>query len=186
MQIRIARPTDAKQIAEIYRPYVDYTCYTFEIEAPNEAEFIRRMAEIQSFFPFFVCEEEGRILGYAYAHRFHERAAFGWSCETSVYVDCHVQKKGVGHRLYEALLEALKAQGFAKAYAVLGCPNEPSERFHLREGFVTEGELPNVGFKHGGWHAVLYMGKVLNDMSGELPPPRAFSEIQDERNGKVK
>ena len=99
MPVRLATPMDAPQLADIYRPYVEYTCFTFETEAPNAGVFAQRIAQTLAFFPYFVFEEEGRVLGYAYAHRFHERAAFDWSCETSVYVDCRRRQGGVGHAL---------------------------------------------------------------------------------------
>ena len=96
MPVRLATPMDAPQLADIYRPYVEYTCFTFETEAPDAGVFAQRIAQTLAFFPYFVFEEEGRVLGYAYAQRFHERAAFDWSCETSVYVDCR-------HRLCQGL-----------------------------------------------------------------------------------
>lgn len=179
MPVRLATPMDAPQLAEIYRPYVEYTCFTFETEAPNAGVFAQRIAQTLAFFPYFVFEEEGCVLGYAYAHRFHERAAFDWSCETSVYVDCRHRQGGVGHALYGRLLPALGRMGFAKAYAVLGCPNPISERFHLAEGFALEAELPDVGFKHGAWHSVKYFALTLNQPAGPLARPRAYKEEQE-------
>ena len=38
-------------------------------------------------YPYLVCEADGKILAYAYAHRFHERAAYQWDAELSVYVE---------------------------------------------------------------------------------------------------
>ncbi len=177
MFIRLAAPDDAAAIAEIYRPYVENTSYTFEYEAPDAGEYRARMEKIQAFFPFFVYEEDGRLLGFAYAHFFHERAAFQWACETSVYVDMSARGRGVGHALYKELLPALADMGFCKAYAVLGCPNEASERFHLREGFVREGELKDIGFKLGGWHDVLYLAKTLRAPSVAPTPPRPYTAL---------
>lgn len=43
------------------------------------------------------------IIGYAYVGRLHERAAYDWSVETSIYVDRGAQKQGLGRQLYERL-----------------------------------------------------------------------------------
>ena len=85
--------------------------------------------------------------------------------------------KGVGRAVYSALLEALQKQGFTKAYAVLGCPNEPSEAFHAALGFTLEGELPDVGYKHDGWHATKYMARILNEPKRNMAPPRPFQSL---------
>ncbi|MFQ8952889.1 MAG: N-acetyltransferase family protein [Oscillospiraceae bacterium] len=38
-------------------------------------------------YPYLVAEKDGVIAGYAYAGAFVGRAAYDWSCETSIYLD---------------------------------------------------------------------------------------------------
>ena len=38
-----------------------------------------------SVYPYIVCEEDGVPVGYAYASRLYERAAYAWAVELSVY-----------------------------------------------------------------------------------------------------
>ena len=63
------------------------------------------------YFPYLKAVEDGKILGYAYVSPFKERAAYGWSVETSIYVDENVKHKGVGRKLHEVLEAVLKEQG---------------------------------------------------------------------------
>lgn len=177
MRIRSAVSEDSCAVAAIYRPYVEKTSVSFEYAAPTDEQYEARIRLVQDFFPFFVCEQEGRIVGFAYAHRLHEREAFSWSCETSIYVAQDRRGSGVGHALYARLLSALKEMGFAKAYAVLGCPNEESRLFHLREGFAEEGELKDVGYKRGAWHSVLYMSRQLNVWDTPPCKPISYAEL---------
>ena len=102
--LRFARPEDAPALLEIYRPYVEETSITFETQVPSEAEFCRRITEISSQFPYLVAEESGVLLGYAYAHPFHERAAYSWTVESSIYVSQAHRGRHIGTMLYRALL----------------------------------------------------------------------------------
>ena len=177
MPLRIAAPGDAPALLAIYTPYVTGSCYTFETEPPTEEEFRERMRGIQRFFPYLVLEENGEILGYAYAHFFHERRAYQWLCETTIYVrqDCH--RNGCATRLYNALLLILAAQGFCDAVAVLGCPNLPSERFHEHMGFTLEMTYPQAGYKQGAWHDVKYYVKHLTARQEQPSDPVPFSSL---------
>lgn len=68
--IRPARLEDASEILKIYEPYIKKTTITFEYEVPSLEEFRGRMTGIIGAYPYLVCEADGKILAYAYAHRF--------------------------------------------------------------------------------------------------------------------
>ena len=70
-------------------------------------------------------------MGYAYAGRFRERAAYDWSVEVSAYVDAEHHRGGIALGLYTSLFAALAVQGFHNAYAGVALPNEASIAFHL-------------------------------------------------------
>ena len=180
MTIREAEVSDAGALSEIYKYYVDNFPYSFEYTAPSSEEFANRIGDISAKFPFFVCEENGEIIGFAYAHQFKERKAYQWVCETSIYAKDGGTQKGVGRLLYEKLLPALKQQGFVKAYAVLGCPNEGSEIFHQKMGFSLEATLPNIGYKLGSWHDIKYYVLELNPFRDDMPEPLAYKQIKME------
>ena len=65
--IRIASEGDVPAILGIYAPYILTTTYTFEYDIPEESEFLTRYRTITNRFPWLVWEENGEILGYAYA-----------------------------------------------------------------------------------------------------------------------
>lgn len=168
--IRLARESDAEELLEIYRPYVETTSITFETEVPTVEEFAGRIRDTLTKFPYLVIEEDGAILGYAYAHPFHQRAAYGWTVESSVYVRQNVRHGHVGSLLYQALMERLERQGIRNVCAVVTVPNEPSMAFHARMGFTSAGILPNFGYKMDEWHGVEYLYRQLGP-TGELPKP---------------
>src|SRR5688572_10439045 len=105
--IRLAGPADAGQIQAIYAPIVERTVISFESEPPDADEMRRRIASYGSYAPWLVCEAGGEILGYAYAGKHQERAAYRWAVNVSVYVGGSARRLGVGRALYAALFELL-------------------------------------------------------------------------------
>lgn len=154
IEIRLANLADAPGIAAIYRPYVEGTVISFELSPPSEAEMASRIVRVLERLPWLVCEQEGTILGYAYAGPHRERDAYQWSVDTSVYVQEDQRRRGLGHALYTELFARLKDQGYYTAYAGITLPNAASVALHERFGFEPVGVYRKVGFKLGRWHDV--------------------------------
>lgn len=149
--LRFATPEDAKSLVEIYHPYVESTAITFEYDVPDADEFRRRICEYASQFPFIIAECDGVPVGYAYAHRFAPRYAYRFSAELSVYVDRSFTGKGVGRRLYSALIELMTLMDYRNLYALISCPNDASFALHSAFGFREVGREHGVGYKFGRW-----------------------------------
>ena len=163
MTIRDARRSDVPAMLAIYAPFVEHTAVSFEYDVPTEAEFARRLEEHQAAFPWLVCEENGRVMGYAYAGRAFERAAYGWNAEISCYLAPELRGRGVGRRLYARIEEILTRLGYYKLFAVVTSANAPSVAFHRTLGFRDAACFRNVGYKQGGWYDVLWLEKTLCD-----------------------
>ena len=84
--LQVAGDGDVFPMLAIYAPYVRDTAITFEYKVPTAAEFGARLHHVLPEYPWLVCRAPGQVLGYAYAHRHMERAAYGWNVECSVYV----------------------------------------------------------------------------------------------------
>jgi L-amino acid N-acyltransferase YncA len=160
MQVRDATADDAAACAAIYAPYVTDTAISFESEPPAPAEMARRMAAAHAWF---VLEDAGRVVGYAYAAPFHPRAAYRWACEVSVYLEPGRRRTGGGRALYEALLSHLAERGFRVAVAGMTLPNDASAGLHRALGFEPVGTYRRIGYKHGRWHDVAWTQLVLAD-----------------------
>ena len=153
--IRRADPErDAAACAEIYAPSVESTPISFELVPPDAAELARRIVKYSATHQFLVAEEGGEVVGYAYACRWAERAAYDWSVETSIYIAAGQQGKGVGRALYAELFDRLRAQGFRVAVAGVTLPNPASIALHESRGFEPIGALRDIGWKEGAWRDV--------------------------------
>ena len=172
--IRLADERDAAAVQAIYAPYVRDTAISFETEPPTVEEIARRIRSVLDHAPWFVCERDGAVIGYAYAARFHARAAYQWTVEVTVYVDRAHHRTSAGLTLYRVLLAALRLQGFRMAVGIITVPNPASIGLHERLGFRREGLLPAIGFKHGRWRDVGWWRLELQ----ELPdPPQALRSL---------
>lgn len=149
--IRNVTPGDARQICCIYNYYIAETTITFEEETLDISEMERRIREISRVHPWIVYEEDGKILGYAYAHTWRSRSAFRYSLESTVYLDPDACGKGLGSKLYACLIEVLKDQGYRMLIGVLTMPNDGSRKLHEKFGFKKVAYYPEVGFKFNKW-----------------------------------
>lgn len=168
MKFRFATPADSRALLTIYSQYMD-TPITFECVLPSEAEFAGRIADFSAEYPYLVCEDGGRIIGYSYAHRLFERAAYQWDAELSVYLDKCAMSHGLGTRMYKILMEILTLQGVKTVYGIVTVPNEKSEKLHEGLGFRRLGTLQNTGYK-AGWHDVAWFEKPLAAYGGGPKP----------------
>ena len=174
--IRPSREGDMAAIAAIYRHHVLHGTASFETEAPDLVEMIRRRADLVGRgMPHLVLEQDGAIRGYAYAGPYRPRAAYRDTVENSVYLAPDAIGLGFGRRLLAALIEACTGLGLRQMVAVVGdSDNLPSIRLHERLGFRRVGTLEAVGFKHGRWLDTVLLQRSLG--AGAGAPPLARTE----------
>ncbi len=179
MTIRSATPDDAPRLLEIYSWYVERTAVSFEYGTPSLEEFRGRMARTMEKYPWLVVEEDGAVLGYAYAGVFKGRAAYDWACETTIYLDRDARGRGLGRALYGALEAELKAMGILNLYACVTWPEAEDEtltlaspRFHARMGYAEVGRFRRCGYKFGRWYDMIWMGKDIGPHDSDPAPVR--------------
>lgn len=157
MTIRAASADDAAAIASIYNYYVTDTIITFEEVIVSADEIARRISDIQNRgLPWIVREEQGRVVGFAYAGPFRKRVAYRFSVETTLYLDITQTGKGFGRQLYAALIEELGLGEFRVAIGSIALPNEASVKLHESFGFVKTAHFSEIGFKFDRWIDVGY------------------------------
>lgn len=184
MEIRFAAEQDSAALLQIYGQYIR-TPVTFEYELPSETSFARRIRDIAAAYPYLVCEEDGRIAGYAYAHRQAERAAYQWNAELSVYLDGAYTGRGLGKRLYGVLIELLRLQGVRTVYALVTVPNERSEGLHRRLGFRHMGTQRSTGYKDGAWRDVAWFEKAIAPYGADPAPLLPIGQVPAEQTAAV-
>ena len=177
--IRVATVSDATAIAEIYAPFVRDTFISFEAEPPTADEMARRISQTLQTHPWLVAEQDGNVIGYAYAGKHRERAAYRWAVDVAIYIRGDKHGAGIGRALYSRLIEIIRAQRFHAAFAGIALPNLISVRLHEAFGFKPIGIYKEVGFKGGEWLDVGWWELILSDAGSNPEEPKPFASIRD-------
>ena len=190
MKIESVTEADAQALLSVYAPYVEHTAVTFEYEVPSPEEFSARILQITAAYPYLkAVDENGAVLGYAYAGRFHPRKAYDWSAEVTVYIRQDMHRRGIGRALYESLEEKLRTMGVCNLNACIAVPREEngedahltlaSPRFHARMGYAPVGTFHCSGYKFHTWYDMVWMEKLIGEHGPEMEPVR-FGQYEKE------
>jgi L-amino acid N-acyltransferase YncA len=164
VKIRNVIASDATSIADMYNHYILNTAISFEEQAVTAADMAQRFEDVQvAGLPWLVMEDDGELIGYAYASRWRVRAAYRFSVESTVYLLPGKTGKGAGAQLYAALLERLRGSGCHTVIGGIALPNPASVALHEKLGFKQVARFQDVGFKFDRWIDVGYWQIVLDE-----------------------
>ncbi len=159
--IRKATIADANQICEIYNYYVLNTTVSFEEIEVTPDDMADRISAVTSALPWIVYEENGIIIGYAYASKWRVRSAYRFSVESSVYMRHDQKGKGIGTILYRALIDQLKNLGIHTIIGGVAQSNPASTKLHEKFKFEKVATFREVGFKQDQWLDTSYWQLIL-------------------------
>ncbi|WP_313451167.1 GNAT family N-acetyltransferase [Pseudomonas rhodesiae] len=167
--IRDATEKDLPAIRDIYNDAVRNTTAIWNeqpVDLANRlAWFNARQAQ---GYPILVAVENNEVTGYSSFGDWRPFEGFRYSVEHSVYVRNDQRGKGLGPRLMQVLIERARSAGKYVMVAAIESGNQASIRLHERLGFVTTGQMPQVGIKFGRWLDLTFMQLALNP--GAEPP----------------
>lgn len=163
MSIRPAIKDDCAAIAEIYNHAVVHTAAIWNdktVDTDNRIAWFE--ARQLAGFPVLVSEEDGVITGYSSFGDWRAFDGFRHTVEHSVYVHPEHQGKGLGRKLLVALIA--EARRLNKHVMVAGIESQNHASLHLHEtlGFITTGQMPQVGTKFGRWLDLTFMQLQLD------------------------
>ena len=101
---------------------------------PALGEFRQRILERDGAYPYIVCEEDGRPVGYAYGSRLFSRAAYAWSAELSVLIFDRPSRRGSRPCDLRQAVRPACAAGVRTVVGKVVCPNEKSDHLHEKMG----------------------------------------------------
>lgn len=169
--IRPGRDDDVAAIAAIYGWNVEHGTGTFELVAPDAAEMARRRDDVVAKgLPWLVVEQDGAVLGYAYASHFRPRPAYRYCLEDSIYLAPQATGRGLGRLLLAELVARCEAVGARQMLAVIGdSANLASIAVHRALAFEPAGTLRSAGWKFDRWIDVVLMQRHLGAGASRAP-----------------
>lgn len=159
----------------IYGHAVETGTGTFELAPPSLDEMTARWSNIvDRGWPFMVAsppEDMSRVLAFAYAVQYRDRAAYEKTFEVSVYTAPTSVRMGAGSVALAEVLTSLRTDGAREALAFIGDSyNAASIGLHRKLGFKHVGTLKDVGEKFGKLLDVIVMQRTLTTVK---PPGEA-------------
>jgi len=164
IEVRPGRRRDLPQIVKIYNHYVEQTPVTFEVSPVRPADRVRWYHEHSSggrHRLWVAVDAADRVLGWATTSPFRPRAAYATTVEASVYCRPESVGRGLGSRLYGALIASIQAEDVERIVAGVTVPNRASVRLHRRFGFRQVGTFHRVGRKLGRYWDVTWFERPL-------------------------
>ena len=170
---------DTLDILELYKPYILNTAITFETEVPSLNEFQARIDSLAFKYPYIVLKSDSELIGYAYASPFHERSAYGWNVDWSIYIKETYHGKHFATILFKVLRDILKELGYLRIYALVTSANKISMKMHEKLGFTKCGIWKHTGYKHNKWYDVTVYEYIIDEPN--VPKPTTLIVNYDER-----
>lgn len=158
---RLATARDAPSIATIYNEGIADRVATFETEPRTADQIIALLSDRGDRYPTVVVERGGRVVGWAGAGSYRDRAAYAGVAEHAVYVARAERGKGVGRAALEALCRLYAERGFWKLVSRIFPENTASLAVHERCGFRRVGVYRRHGKLGGEWRDCVIVERLL-------------------------
>lgn len=162
MIIRDALESDLPAIIEIYNATVPSCMVTAELEPTTvEARLPWFREHSPDQHPFWLAENEFRVIGWLDFKKFLPRCAYRGTAEISVYVDEQFRRRGVARRLLKEAIARAPSLGIDALVGLVFGHNEPSLKLFGQLGFHRWGLLPRIAQLGGNKRDLVIMGRHL-------------------------
>ena len=163
---------DAAACAAIYAPYVTDTAISFETEPPTRGADGGADRGRAATHAWFVLEDDGRVVGYAYGGTFHPRAAYRWACEVSVYLEPAAAAPAPAARSTTACFPHLAERGYRIGHRRHDAPQRRAASACTgRSASSPSAPTGEIGYKFGAWHDVAWTQRPWPPAATRRPSP---------------
>jgi phosphinothricin acetyltransferase len=161
IRIRAATAADLRAINDIYNHYVLHSTCTYQEEPEPMAAREAWFAAHGPAHPITVALLDDDVVGWGSLSPYHDRSAYRFSVENSVYVRHDLHRRGIGRALLVDLIERARALDHHTIIAGIDAEQAGSIAIHEVLGFRQVADLREVGFKFGRWLHVRYLQLML-------------------------
>lgn len=155
--VRPAVESDLAAINDIYNYYVPLSTCTYQEQPETWSDRLQWFRNHGEKHPVTVALENGQVLGWASLSPFHERSAYRYTVENSLYIHHEHHRRGIGSLLLDDLIRRGRELGHRVIVAAIDGEQSASVAMHKKFDFEKVGHLHRLGFKFGRWLDVIYM-----------------------------
>lgn len=153
---------DIKDVLEIYDQGIKLGYATFQTEVPSIDEWDHSHLSIGRLKAM---DENGRMLGFVALSPTSSRCVYKGVAEVSIYIAKEEQKKGIGEKLIQAVIEESEKNGIWTLQSGIIEINQASLALHQKCGFRTIGYRERVAKDcNGVWRNVVLVERRSNQL----------------------
>ena len=151
LQIREATESDLPAIVDIYNESIPAgwsTADTKPVTVSERVEWFRRSDSAKR--PIWVAEADGLVVATVYLSSFYEgRPAYDATAEVSIYVATDYQRRGIGRRLKEWVIDQCPRLGVTTLLSMHFDHNQATRHINATLGFQQMGHLKEIAVVQG-------------------------------------
>ena len=151
LQIREATESDLPAIVDIYNQSIPAgwsTADTTPVTVSDRVEWFQRFDPAKR--PIWVAEVDGQVVATIYLSSFYEgRPAYDATAEMSIYIASDYQRRGIGRRLKEWVIDQCPRLGVTTLLSMHFDHNEATRRINESLGFQQMGHLTDIAVLQG-------------------------------------
>ena len=159
--IRPATPRDSAAIAAIWNREVLETAATTDTQPRSVEAQEAWLAAHGPVYPVVVAVDGDEVVAFGALSPYRAKPSYARTVEDSVYVRDGWRGKGFGARVLDHLVALAAAHGHRSVIARITAVNETSLTLHERRGFIRVGHERQVALKHGVWHDVITLQRIV-------------------------
>jgi phosphinothricin acetyltransferase len=159
--LRPAVESDLSVINDIYNYYVLNSTCTYQEQPELLSDRHIWFHNHDQSHPVIVAEYKEQVVGWGSLSPYHQRTAYRFTVENSVYVHQDWHNRGIGSLLLQELIKRSRELGHHAIIAAIDSEQTQSIRLHAKHDFQHVGRLQNVGLKFDRWLDVIYMELLL-------------------------
>jgi phosphinothricin acetyltransferase len=161
LKIRNAVITDLESIVEIYNHAVKTNISTADIKPVGVSSRLKWFQEHkQDKYPIFVYEEDNKVIGWISLSPYRPgREALRYTAEVSYYIHEDFQRKGIGSKLLEYVIQECSKYEIKTLFAIILEINSPSIGLMKKFGFEEWAHLPKIADFYGKECGQVYYGR---------------------------
>jgi L-amino acid N-acyltransferase len=161
----LIRDTTTEDLPAILDIHNDAIRNTTAIWDETEVGLDERMewlaGRLRAGYPVLTAVVDGEVAGYASYAQWRPKSGYRLTVEHSVYVAGNFQRRGLASALLTELIERARSAGIHALVGVIESRNTTSISLHEKFGFVTVGQMPEVGIKFDRWLDLTLMQLTL-------------------------
>jgi len=159
--VRPATEADVPAILDVYNYEIVNGWATFDIEPQSLEERLEWFRTIRPPHFVVVAVDGDDVVGWGCLRSFHERAAYRFTAQNSVFIHQDHRGRGIGKAIMAWLIEQGRESGFHSIMAGISQDNPGSDRLHASFGFELIGTEHEVGYKFKRWLDVAWWQLML-------------------------